>query len=70
MITGTFLSSCFALNDVGHQIYLYLFMSRKRWKCCCFFKIANKSQIPEEDEALMKAKLSSYKDTWYFDFGF
>lgn len=60
-MTCTFMSSCIVLLDIGHQMYrLFVLGGFKKG-------IRTQEEIEEDD---LTQKLSSYRDTWYFDMGY
>ena len=55
------MSSCIVLLDIGHQMYrLFVLGGFKKG-------IRTQEEIEEDD---LTQKLSSYRDTWYFDMGY
>jgi hypothetical protein len=61
LMSCTFLSSCFLIADIGHQLYKLFFLG---------FICSKRRTWEEIQESEMRRKLSPYKDRWYFDMGY
>ena len=58
----TFLSSCFLIFDISHQMYKMVFLT-----AFCFRR---KKTYEDYLEAHLEQKLTINKDSWFFDMGY